>query len=146
MSIPVIRPNAGAAIESQSSSEFRNNLQCAAIGYLQPRKDTMTFSQINYCKRRTGRTFKSALVLGFVVLALSPANLAAQGLPVQNGPMFPVALWWIGAFILGFALIYGILRNRRRTRAEKQLTERAAKELIAEESRDEERASAKSVI
>jgi hypothetical protein len=26
--------------------------------------------------------------------------------------MFPVALWWIGAFILGAAKIYGILKNR----------------------------------
>jgi hypothetical protein len=104
----------------------------------------MPLSQIYYCKRETGAAFKPAVVLGLIVLALSPANLAAQGLPVQNGPMFPVALWWIGAFILGFALIYGILRNRRRTRAEKELTERATKKLIAEESRDEERASAKS--
>jgi hypothetical protein len=97
----------------------------------------MTLSQI-YCKRGTGGAFKPTVALGSILLALSPANLAAQGLPVQNGPMLPVALWWIGAFILGFALIRG------RTRVEKELTERSTKELIAEESRDEARTSAKS--
>jgi hypothetical protein len=41
-------------------------------------------------------------------------------------------------------MIYGILKNRRRTRAEKELTDRAIKKLYAEEARDEERDSAKS--
>ena len=74
-----------------------------------------------------------------VVLISTPAPLAAQGLPVQNGPAFPVALMWIGALVLGLILIYGIMRNRRRTQAEKQLTEQATKNLYAEEARDEKR-------
>ncbi|MES2194067.1 MAG: hypothetical protein V4517_06605 [Pseudomonadota bacterium] len=87
--------------------------------------------------RRAGRTFTAAGVLPLVVLMLSPADLAAQGLPVQNGPMVPVALWWIGAFLLGLILVYGIMRNRSRTRAEKDLTERATKQRYAEEAREE---------
>jgi hypothetical protein len=51
--------------------------------------------------------------------------------------MVPVALWWVGACLLGLALAYGIMRNRTRTRAEKDLTERATKKLQAEEARQE---------
>ena len=87
--------------------------------------------------RKGGRAFKAAIVLGLVAAVLSPADLAAQGLPVQNGPMVPVALWWVGACLLGLALAYGIMRNRTRTRAEKDLTERATKKLQAEEARQE---------
>ncbi|MDP3692271.1 hypothetical protein [Bradyrhizobium sp.] len=86
-----------------------------------------------------GGVFKTVLVLASIALVLSPVDLAAQGQPVQNGPMIPVALWWIGAFVLGLALVYGIMRNRRRTRSDKELTERSTKQLYAEESRDERR-------
>ncbi|NOJ46031.1 cytochrome c-type biogenesis protein CcmH [Bradyrhizobium sp. WSM 1744] len=48
----------------------------------------------------------------------------------------PVALWFIGAAVLGLALAYGIMRNRRRTRAEKQITEEATKDLYAREKRN----------
>jgi hypothetical protein len=51
--------------------------------------------------------------------------------------MFPVALWWVGTLLIGLALAYGIMRNRTRTRAEKDLTERATKKLYAEEAREE---------
>jgi hypothetical protein len=51
--------------------------------------------------------------------------------------MLPAALWWIGAFVLGLAVAYGIFRNRRRTRAEKALTEQATKNLYAEGAREE---------
>ena len=65
-----------------------------------------------------------------------PDNLAAQGLPVETGSHLPVALWFIGAVILGLALAYGIMRNRRRTIAEKRVTDQATKSLYAEEERD----------
>lgn len=87
----------------------------------------------------TKRMATLALALALIAAVLSPADLAAQGLPVQNGPMVPVALWWIGAFILGAALVYGIMRNRTRTRAEKNLTEQATKDLYAQEAREEKR-------
>jgi hypothetical protein len=83
--------------------------------------------------------FKLAIVLALITSVLSPADLAAQGQPVQTGPMLPVGLWWIGAFVLGLAIAYGILRNRRRTRAEKALTEQATKDRYAEGAREEER-------
>ena len=89
--------------------------------------------------RAASRAFKPALALVLIATVLSPANLVAQGLPVQNGPTVPVALWWIGAFLLGAAVVYGIMRNRTRTRAEKDLTERATKDLYAEEAREEKR-------
>lgn len=77
-----------------------------------------------------------SLVLTAAGSVVFPAGVAAQGLPVQNGPMLPVAIWWIGSCVLGLALAYGILRNRTRTPAEKRLTENATKELYAEEDRD----------
>ena len=85
------------------------------------------------------RAFRPVLALVLIAAVLSPVDLVAQGLPVQNGPMVPVALWWIGAFLLGAALVYGIMRNRNRTRAEKDLTERATKDLQVQEAREEKR-------
>lgn len=38
-----------------------------------------------------------------------------------------------GAVVLGLAIAYGIMRNRSRTRAEKQITEQATKNNYAEE-------------
>jgi hypothetical protein len=84
-------------------------------------------------------SFKPAMVLALVGLALYPVDLAAQGQPVQNGPMLPLALWVAGACVLGLVMAYGILRNRTRTRAEKQVTDRATKGLYAEEERDRKR-------
>jgi hypothetical protein len=46
-----------------------------------------------------------------------------------------VALWFIGAGVLGLVLAYGIMRNRQRTRAERQITEQATKDLYGRESR-----------
>jgi hypothetical protein len=65
-----------------------------------------------------------------------PDDLAAQGLPTATGSHFPVALWFVGAGVLGLVLAYGIIRNRSRTRAEKQVTEQATKRRYAEEERD----------
>ena len=89
--------------------------------------------------RTASRAFRPSLALVLIATVLSPANLVAQGLPVQNGPMVPIALWWIGAFLLGAALVYGVMRNRTKTSAEKDLTERATKDLYAEEAREEKR-------
>jgi hypothetical protein len=97
----------------------------------------MTIIPTSLCVRSAGRTFRSALALLSAATILMPGDLAAQGLPVQNGPMIPVALWWFGAIVLGLAIAYGILNNRRRTRAEEQRTERATKNLQADEARDE---------
>ena len=70
------------------------------------------------------------------LLILVPGELAAQGQPVETASHLPVALWFIGAAVLGLVLAYGIMRNRRRTRAEKQITEQATKERYAQESRN----------
>jgi hypothetical protein len=51
------------------------------------------------------------------------------------GSPIPVYLWFIGAGILGIALVYGIVRNKSRTRAEKQLTENATKDVYRAEGR-----------
>ena len=61
--------------------------------------------------------------------------LAAQGLPVETASHFPVALWFVGAVVLGLAMAYGIMRNRGRTRAEKEVTETATRKNYAEEDR-----------
>lgn len=79
-----------------------------------------------------------ALYPAGIMLALLafPGDLAAQGLPTETGSHLPVALWFVGAVVLGLVMAYGILRNRRRTRAEKQITEQATKSRYAEQERD----------
>jgi hypothetical protein len=81
-----------------------------------------------------GRT-TAKLAATLAALTLFPGELAAQGQPVETASHLPVALWFIGAGVLGLVLAYGIMRNRRRTRAEKQITEQATKDLYAREKR-----------
>ena len=100
----------------------------------------MTIIPSSFC---SGRAF-GTIALALIGSVLSSADLVAQGLPVQNGPTVPIALWWIGAFVLALAIAYGIQRNRSRTRSEKALTEQATKNLYAEEAREEKRDRAKS--
>jgi uncharacterized integral membrane protein len=89
------------------------------------------------CERSFAGTLKTAVILlALLVLALFPDDLAAQGLPVETGSHLPVALWFIGAAVLGLVIAYGIMRNRSRTRAEKHITEKATKNAYAEENRD----------
>jgi hypothetical protein len=89
------------------------------------------------CKRLAARASRPAAnILALLALVLLPDGLAAQGLPVKTASQVPVALWFIGAGVLGLVLAYGILRNRGRTSAEKQITEQATKNLYAEEDRD----------
>jgi hypothetical protein len=78
----------------------------------------------------------AAIIPALLALVLFPGDVAAQGLPVETGSHIPVALWFIGAGILGLVLVYGIMRNRRRTRTEKQITDQATKNAYAEEERD----------
>jgi hypothetical protein len=68
---------------------------------------------------------------------LLPGTADAQGLPVDTGSHVPVAMWAVGTALLAIVLIYGIARNRQRTPSEKRTTERATKELYAEEARKE---------
>jgi threonine/homoserine/homoserine lactone efflux protein len=95
----------------------------------------MTFIPIESC-RRIAAGVSQAVGSILVALVLFPAELAAQGPPVQNGPMLPVAIWWLGAVVLGLVMAYAIFRNKSRTRAEKQRTEQATKNLYAKEERD----------
>jgi len=67
-----------------------------------------------------------------LLMIATPA--AAQGLPVDTGSHLPVWLWFVGAAILGLAMAYGISRNRKRTRAEKQVTEAATRANYAKQS------------
>jgi hypothetical protein len=80
--------------------------------------------------------------LAVLAVVLLPNDLAAQGLPVETGSQLPVALWFVGAVVLGLVLAYGIVRNRGRTRAEKLITEQATKNLYAEEERNRVRSGA----
>ena len=95
----------------------------------------MKFIRFLSCKT-AGGTSQRALILTAIATVFFPVDLAAQGQPVANGPMLPLALWWGGACILGLVIAYAVMRNRSRTRAEKQLTEQATKNLYAEEERD----------
>jgi len=60
-----------------------------------------------------------------LIAASLPTGANAQGLPVETGSHTPVALWLIGVVILGGVIAYGIMRNRKRSRADKDLTDRA---------------------
>jgi hypothetical protein len=75
-------------------------------------------------------------ILTLLALVMVPDQLAAQGLPVETGSQFPVALWFMGAGVLGLAIAYGIMRNRGRTRGEKQITEQVTKNNYARKKRD----------
>ncbi len=79
---------------------------------------------------------RATIILTLFALTASSSNLAAQGLPVQTASQIPVALWFIGVVVLGLVIAYGIMRNRSRTRAEKQTTDEATKTLYAREERD----------
>jgi hypothetical protein len=95
---------------------------------------------ISPCERPVPGVFKpAAIMLALLVMVLFPDDLAAQGLPTETGSHLPVALWLVGAGVLGLVLAYGIIRNRSRTRAEKQITEQATKSRYAEEERDRRR-------
>ena len=90
---------------------------------------------ISACGQAIGRAPR-AVILALSAIIFLPGNLAAQGLPVETGSPIPIAIWAIGTVILGLALVYGIMRNRSRTRAEKQITDQATKDVYAEEERD----------
>jgi len=75
-------------------------------------------------------------MLALLVLVLFPNELSAQGLPTETGSHLPVALWFVGAGVLGLVIAYGIVRNRSRTGAERRITEQATKLRYAEEERD----------
>ena len=87
-------------------------------------------------------TFSSAgriaerLAAVLVLVMLFPGKLAAQGQPVETASHVPVALWFVGAGVLGLVLAYGIIRNWRRTPAEKRITEQATKVLYERENRN----------
>jgi hypothetical protein len=113
---------------------FVERRQLTTIGLPLLKEEDMMFVPISSCKRMAAAVCTPA-ILTLVALVSFPADLAAQGQPVQNGPMVPLALWWAGAAVLGLVLAYGIVRNRSRTGAEKQVTEQATKNLYAEEER-----------
>ena len=79
--------------------------------------------------------FAGGIALGALLGGFIPEQVTAQGLPVETGSHVPVWLWFIGAGILGLAIAYGITRNSKRSREEKAKTERATKELYAQEDR-----------
>ena len=47
----------------------------------------------------------------------------------------PLWIWFLGAFLLGLVLVYGIMRNRQRTRGDRIQTNEATKEVYREENR-----------
>jgi hypothetical protein len=84
----------------------------------------------------------SLIASAVACLLLLPNVAEAQGLPVDTGSHIPVALWAAGAAVLGLVLAYGIIRNRKQTNSEKQMTERATEKLYAKEAQEEERTAA----
>ena len=90
----------------------------------------------SHCWRRPrGRSAVANAIALTLLLSLWPSELAAQGLPVDTGSHIPVALWFVGAGVLAVVMVYGILHNRRRTRAEVQRTEQATRDLYKDEER-----------
>ena len=95
------------------------------------------FVSIRYPEQVMLSIFKClALAIAGTLTALSSNPAFAQGQPVDTGSHLPVALWFIGAWILGLAIVYGIMRNRKRSQRERELTDQATKELYrAEETK-----------
>jgi hypothetical protein len=75
-------------------------------------------------------------LIGLAAILVPLQQVAAQGLPVDTGSHIPVALMFIGAAVLGIGMVYGIMRNRQRTPAEKRVTEQATKAQYAAEDRE----------
>ena len=72
----------------------------------------------------------------FVLFILTvPTTSLAQGLPVKTGPQAPVWVWFAGVVLLGLVMAYAIMRNRKRSRGEKNLTDAATKANYANEDR-----------
>jgi hypothetical protein len=61
-------------------------------------------------------------------------SIAAQN-AAGGGPWFVAIV--IGAIVLGLAIAYGMMRNRRRTSADKARTAKATQALYAKEDRDQ---------
>jgi hypothetical protein len=77
-----------------------------------------------------------AYAIAAALAAVFPNTVFGQGQPVETGSHLPVALWFIGAGVLGIAIAYGIITNRTRTQRERERTDQATKELYrAEDSR-----------
>ena len=49
--------------------------------------------------------------------------------------MLPLWTWFVGAFLLGLVLVYGMMRNRRRTTRDRIVTEAATRANYREEDR-----------
>ena len=88
-----------------------------------------------------GVRMAKAAVISIALQFLWSNHVWAQA-PQQNGSFVPTALWFLGAVVLGVAIAYGILRNRSRTRQQRQITEQATRASYSEDERD--RASARS--
>jgi hypothetical protein len=101
--------------------------------------DENSFSKFPDSQRYIRSLAAHAAATALVLPALWPNDAAAQGLPVDTGSHVPVALWFIGAAVLGIVLAYGIIHNRKRTRAEVQRTEQATRDLYKDEGRDRAR-------
>jgi hypothetical protein len=95
------------------------------------------------------RNVGAAVLVGFIIVTLGivfyafPPWEVATNNPEKAGhdsmAQLPIALWWLGSFLLATALIYGMLKNSYRTRAEKRHTDEATKHLYESEDRDAKR-------
>jgi hypothetical protein len=47
----------------------------------------------------------------------------------------PIWIWFVGAFVLGTVMVYGIFTTRGRTRQQREITDEATKELYRQENR-----------
>ena len=90
--------------------------------------------KVNF-RRLASQSWFAAALLATLALA-APRQLHAQGLPVDMGSHIPVGIWFAGAAVLGLVLVYGIMGNRTRTQAEKNLSDQATRDLYAKEDRD----------
>jgi len=76
-----------------------------------------------------------SLFLGVVFYAFPPWEVATDSsdkLGHDSMAQLPVALWWLGSAILGIALVYVTLNNRR-SRSDIRITEQATQRNYIEE-------------
>jgi hypothetical protein len=98
-------------------------------------------------ERRNQWNAGSLAIVGLIVAMLAivfvvfPPWTVATDSPDKAGHIgmaqLPAAIWWVGSGILAAAIIYGILHNRYRSRADVERSEEGARQVYdAEDKKD----------
>jgi hypothetical protein len=99
---------------------------------------------MNIVERRNNRGaifIITPLVIALIAVCIvyDPFHLISDSPETGGVGHPPIWLWVLGVIILGCVMSYGILQNRRRPRAEADITQAATKDLYRREESDRKR-------